>query len=202
MLRGVLALIWIGCAGFLAFQNWDPLKLHYLTLFFRETPFFFLDIAAGFYKLFSDGLKELGYVTVLLLAAAGSGRLALAPFKHPVAWQSRLVISLALGFAVLSYGTFALGLLDLYNSTGIIISAAALGLFACTAIWRLPAFKGIQKKGHFSWTAFGLFCLISVAAVFLFAKALWPAVHIDAITYHLGIPNYYIQEGGLSYIPY
>jgi hypothetical protein len=202
MLRGVLALIWIGCAGFLAFQNWDPLKLHYLTLFFRETPFFFLDIAAGFYKLFSEGLKELGYVTVLLLAAAGSGRLALAPFKHPVAWQSRLVIALALGFAVLSYGTFALGLLGLYNSTGIIISAAALGLFACTAIWRLPAFKGIQKKGHFSWTAFGLFCLISVAAVFLFAKALWPAVHIDAITYHLGIPNYYIQEGGLSYIPY
>lgn len=201
LLRGTLALIWIGCAGYLAFRDWDPLKLHYLSFFFQEIPYFFPDVVAAFHKLFSDGLRELGYVLVLLLAAAGAGRLALASFGLSFPTLSSFVISVALGLATLSYGTFALGLLGLYTVTGAIVSAVALVLLAFCAIGQRTSLKELQKNPLFSWTAVGLLCLMGVVAVFLFAKALWPAVYVDAITYHLGIPNCYLQEGAFVYIP-
>lgn len=201
IVRGTVALIWIGCAGYISFHNWEPLKVNYLSLFFRETPYFFFDIPAAFHKLFSDGLRELVYVFVLLLASAGTGRLALAAIGLSFSSLADFIISVALGLATLSYSTFILGLLGLYNNAGAIVSTVTLLFLACYAIWHTASLKYLQEKTLFSWTATGTVFLIGVVAVFLFAKALWPAVYVDAVTYHLGIPNYYLQEGAFVYIP-
>jgi len=193
--------MWIGCAGYFTLHNWDPLKVNYLSLFFRETPYFFSDISAAFHKLFSDGLRELVYVFLLLLASVGTGRLVLAAIGLSFSSLASFIISAALGLAALSYGTFILGLLGLYNTAGAIVSDVTLLILACYALWHIASLRYLQEKTFFSWTATVQVCLIGIVAVFLFAKALWPAVYVDAVTYHLGLPNYYLQEGAFVYIP-
>jgi Dolichyl-phosphate-mannose-protein mannosyltransferase len=201
MLRSLLALTWAGVAGYLAFRDWDPHTFSYLSLFFWGAPMFPHDIGAAFYKLFTHGLRELGYMVVLLLAAAGAGRMLLA-LQRPVAHLNRFVLSLALGLAVLSWGTYALGLLGLYNATGICIAATALGFFACFGLRYVRAIFKNRTRTEVSRNPITLLCVLAPLAIFLLAKALWPVVQVDAITYHLGLPNYYIQEGGLAYIPH
>ncbi len=201
MVRGSLAAAWLICAGFLAFRDWDPTTHHYLTLFFREAPFFFFDIFAAFQRLFTSGLCQLGYVLVLLLAAAGAGRLALSPCSLTLPRLTRFILELALGLALLGYMTFALGVLQLYTAAGLMVALAVLGSCVAAALWPLRHISSVRRQIRCNWADAGLLLCAGIMAVFLLSKALWPAVHVDAISYHLGIPNYYLQEGALRYIP-
>jgi len=198
----ILSLIWLGIVSFFIFKDWDPFTLHPLSLFSKEIPLLPYDIAAAVIKLFSDGKRETSYLFIVALAAIGSGNIALRPLRLTLNPGQRIILSLALGLGILSYYTFFLGVAGGFNKTGLCLTYTILALFS---IYGAICLLKLIKKSSPPRMTFISCCFIGIFIItmlFLFAKALWPAVFYDAITYHLGVPNYYVLEGKISYIPY
>jgi hypothetical protein len=198
----ILSLIWFGIVSFFIFKDWNPLTLHPLSLFSKEMPLLPYDIAAAVIKLFSGGMCETAYLFIIALAAIGSGNLALRLLRLTLNPGQRIILSLALGLGILSYYTFFLGVAGGFNKTGLCCTYTILALFSLYgALYLLKSLKNSSSpRITLIYCCFiGIFI---ITMLFLFAKALWPAVFYDAITYHLGVPNYYVLEGNISYIPY
>ena len=195
-------LLWLLCAGTLAFQNRDPNQLHFLSLFFRELPLVIPDIATSFQTLFLSGMRQAAFAVILLLAAAGAGRLLLRTARLP-AGAAGCVMRLGAGLAALSCCSLLLGVLQLYSLAGSIIVWA---LLACCAAYEVReaarVAPGLLKTARVTLPGAAALGFILLSGVFLFSKALRPAVHVDAVTYHLGLPNYFLLEGGIRYVPY
>jgi len=161
------------------------------------------DVLAALFKLASDGIIPLGMLAAGVLAATGAGSILVKPFGLALDRPQMITLSFGLGFAFFSYVTFLVGVAGLYNSTGQALVIAVIALSAipgALAAWDLA--KGVTKGGRAGWWNIAFMLLLAVVSVFLLAKALMPAVFYDAVTYHLGVPNYYLQEGGIGYIPW
>lgn len=205
MIKGIVALCWIGVISFLYIRDWDPLQIyHPLSLFVREMVFIAEDIPAAFLKLFSQGITALLGTALLLCAALGAGHVCIAPFRISfAAGRQRFTVTAAAGLVALAYYTLFLGMLGLYTRLGLFFSfgvlAACCGL-GVRAICLIRREKSVPSQPRWMTTVF--VCLTAVLGVFLLSKALWPATYYDAITYHLGTPNYYLLEGAIVYNPY
>lgn len=198
----VLSLIWLGIVSFFIFRDWNPLTLQPLSLITREIPLLPYDIAAAIMKLFSDGRRETAYLFIIALSAIGAGTIALRLLRLTLTAGQNIILSLALGLGILSFYTFFLGMAGGYNKTGLYLTYTILTLFS---IYGAICFLKLLKKSTLPRMTGLTWCFAGVLIItmfFLFAKALWPAVFYDAITYHLGVPNYYVLEGKISYIPY
>jgi hypothetical protein len=203
MIKGILVFCWTLLAGYLYFREWnDPTALeHPLSLFNRELVLLFSDIPAAFLKLFTGGIAGVLFIVVLGLASLGAGRFLLNRFQAKGIDSQLLCLPVALGLVLLGYFVFFLGLIGGFNRSGFILVWVVLSVSALTGCHEVLK---ILKRAplRFSWPTICCFCLLGIIWAFLFAKALWPAVHYDAITYHLGVPKYYLLEGAISYIPY
>ncbi len=200
---GLISLVWLCVISFFYLKDWNPLKLHPLSLLCRQIPLFPYDIYASLITLFSKGWVEMLLLSIGVLSALGMGGFLLSFFKLKTDKGQRITLSLALGIGALSYYTFGLGLVRGYNTTGILFSGIVLGL---SALWGLylviVSLKNIQWSHKLIWSKACFIFIFCAVMFFLFSKALKPALFYDAITYHLGVPQYYVLEGGISYIPY
>jgi len=168
----------------------------------RMLPILPQDVLAGWLRLFGDGMPALGMLFLVVLAAIGSGRLLLVPFRVDADKGQCLILSFALGLTALSLYTFFLGIAQGYNQTGRIVSLVLMSLMAVTGLLVLLRPDSFTAGRRRDWADIVFFALMVMVGLFLCAKALRPAVFYDAVTYHMGVPNYYIQEGGIGYIPY
>lgn len=195
----IISLTWLVFISLSFFPAWHP-----LSLIGNQALIVPKDVLASIFMLSSEGLPTLLYLMVLATAALGAGSLILTPLRLALDTGQRLVFSFAAGLAVLSYLSFFLGVAGLYNTTGkavalcFILSGLVFGarlLYAAAREMR----SGVAKL---AWQDILFVSVLLIVGIFLLGKALRPAVFYDALAYHLGVPNYYIQEGGIKYIPY
>ncbi len=196
--RLVICGLWIALVTVLYSLNWHP-----WALVLRTLPSVPADVLAALIKLGTDGRGDLAALALGLLAALGAGTLLLRRLVPAFAPGGSYTFSLPLGLCVLAYLTFFLGLLQGYTRHGAILATAVVGFLAI-----LGALEVVRAARRFSPPERGgairtlFFACWTIAGIFLLAKALRPAVFYDAIAYHLGVPNYYLQEGGIRYIPF
>jgi hypothetical protein len=202
-LRSFIALVWLGSISFFILRDWNPLQLHPLSLFFREFSAVPSDFIAAFIKIYSSGLQTVLWIIVFACASAGAGKAVLCPVKTILRPGQYLLCSVAIGMALLGYITFFIGLFGWYSLYGNLLLWSIVGIFSAAGavhIWRIA--HGQKNRFCYSF-CFNIFLTVFLFVfLFLFAKGLWPNVFYDSIVYHLGVPNYYLQEGKLSYIPY
>ncbi len=196
---GVAAIpAWIVFVCLMFSLNWHP-----VSLISEMLPVVPMDLAAAALRLAGHGLPELGMLALILFSAVGTGALLLRPLRPDMDGGRMLTLSLGLGLAALSYLTLFVGLSGMYDPAG---RALLLAVLALTAVYggssSVKAARGLRKSAGPHWPDTAFFVLLGLVSLFLAAKALRPAVFYDAVTYHLGVPNYYIQEGGISYLPY
>ncbi|MBI5696096.1 MAG: glycosyltransferase family 39 protein [Nitrospirae bacterium] len=193
-----VALSWMVFIGLFYFPAWRPLSL--LENQLPEVP---RDILAAAIRLSSaDGVKTLLMLIAGLLAALGAGHAILRLFRLDLDAAQGLTFSAALGLGAFSLATLFIGLMGGFNDTVagalsvvMLLLAAAGARRAWTAVKAMPP---VRRPGGLKLVFLALF---AVLGVYLFAKAMRPAVFYDTITYHLGVPNYYLREGGIGYIP-
>lgn len=202
-IRSILCLSWCFIFSFFYLKDWNPLENHPLSLFVRQLAVWDGDIAASFIKITASGSLEILWLLLFALASAGAGALALCVLKNLFSPLQHIVFSVAVGMSLLGYYTLFLGLLGYYCKAGFMVSWVVLGfcsIYGGIFIYRL--LRGSSLKSHFSAASLLFGSVLFLAGSFLFAKSLFPVTYIDAVVYHLGVPNYYLQEGGISYIPY
>jgi len=200
MLRPAIALLWFVTAWLLYIPSWHPFGI--LSVWVPQIP---LDILASVLRLGRYGLLVLILLMVGGLAAYGLGGTLLRLFGFGPDSPGGTIFSIGLGIGSLSMYTFFLGLLGGYTPAGKMVSAVFLLLAAVAGVYR--AFRAVSRPIPSITSGSGavraaFFMIFAAVIVFLFSAALRPAVFYDAITYHLGVPNYWLQEGGISYIPY
>ncbi len=145
----------------------------------------------------------------VLFAAWGLGHSLLRRWKIP--WHSPLeeaVFGWGLGQGVLAYVLLAVGALQGYRPAvlwGLYLSALAWAFYQwrvgglrrlCRDAWTQARARPDGARGDgllrvLLWSAFalnGVMCFI-------------PEVFYDALVYHLGVPRWYLLEGGIRYYP-
>jgi 4-amino-4-deoxy-L-arabinose transferase-like glycosyltransferase len=140
----------------------------------------------------------------LLAAAWGLGAQLLRAVRlGSLAWGTHLV-RLALGLGLIAHLTLLLGAV-FPLSPALTWGLLALGGIACLLT---VVQERRQLFGRLSLPRLGPFevlLLLVIAASCLFAllrNGLLPPVSYDEVAYHLGIPQIYIQQGSISYIPF
>jgi hypothetical protein len=198
-----LAVFWILMAGIYYFRDWNPLTDHPSSIIIKQSPAFYSDLSAALTTLFSTDGKELAGLILLLFAAIGCGSLLFSLLKISRPGNRRLILAAGAGTGLLSCYSFVLGILNGYNRTGLLFTLILMTLFALygAGLCLSSAFN-TDRKLKAKYTDIIFFTLLACVMIFLCAKALKPAIFYDAITYHLGVPNYYLLEGGITYIPY
>ena len=145
----------------------------------------------------------------VLFAAWGLGHSLLRRWKIP--WHSPLeeaVFGWGLGQGVLAYVLLAVGALQGYRPAvlwGLYLSALAWAFYQwrvgglrrlCRDAWTQARARPDGARGDgllrvLLWSAFalnGVMCFV-------------PEVFYDALVYHLGVPRWYLLEGGIRYYP-
>ena len=116
----------------------------------------------------------------------------------------RNLIGFALGLGLLSYGMLALGLLGLlYPIAGLLwmLALAALGGREQSAMvreareWRPARMAGWGRLAVILFAAFGVVSLLGVLSPPTLLE--W-----DSLSYHLAVPNLYLQQHRIFYIPW
>lgn len=138
---------------------------------------------------------------LLLLLAGGLGaRLWVGAGLHPLA---RLALQAGLGFGGMGLGLLLVG--GLVGLPGWLLWAALpllLGLLRKSLRVWLQGWRGLadlwRESGHFSALA-GL-----LAAMFLvtLGVALAPPIYFDSLMYHFVLPNAYLRDGRVGYLPW
>jgi hypothetical protein len=148
-------------------------------------------------------LAHLALFGVFWWAVYGTGRLAGRLVLGRLATPPE--IDLALGVVVtvvISFALCALGIAYEWLFKGLIIVAAAAGAWLLRAdVGRAPA----RVRRWFAVASPGAIILAAVVGAVLFPvtwTAATPPVFWDALTYHLAVPNAYVQAHGFTYLPY
>jgi hypothetical protein len=156
-----------------------------------------------------EQLAAIGVAAWRILAVGGMTLLAgglgasLVPAKeqHPL---TRLALQAGLGFGLLALGTLVigstLGLPAWLPWAALVVLAALLH----RPIWAwLKGWGGLvglwRESGTFGRILAGLLALIFLATL---GVALAPPVQFDSLTYHLVLPNAYLQDGRVGYLPW
>jgi hypothetical protein len=161
------------------------------------------DLLAALLRLGTAGVADLAALGLGLLAAVGAGSLVIGLLGKEVAGELPGTLAPSLGLGVLAYLTFFLGLAGGYTPTGAVAATAVLVLLALAGARALLRGLRDAPAGAPGGAPRALFFAAWAAvAVFLLAKATRPAVFYDAVTYHLGVPNFYLQEGRIGYLPF
>ena len=167
-----------------------------VTYFITHKPFT-PDLAASlglaFWRVLSAGL--------IVFAAGGFGYkfLPLAGL-HPLA---RLSVQAAAGLGVMSIGLLLVGSLALPEWFPWLLLAGLLAwLFRSSAAWlkQLSGLKDLWRESSSFGRLVGGILGITIAAALLIALA--PPLKFDALMYHLVMPQAYLLNGKIGYLPW
>ncbi len=200
---GIAAFIWLSIVVYWYCRDWDPHSYHPLSLLIRQLSLYPGDIMAALTRTATESGWYMAGTGAGLVAALGAGSILLRFFRMDLDRGQECTLSLALGIGFLSYYTLFLGLAGGLNRSGFAVTAATLAAFFLYGVCRCyRILKIISASCKRTPTLFAVVPVFIILAIFLFSKALKPAVAYDALTYHLAVPHYYILEGAISYIPY
>ncbi len=175
-------LFWISLVGVNYFTNFPILNL---GIKLKEIFFLFLIVLTGF---------ALGYKVFKFLNVSFVGFL------------EELVFSLGLGWGMLSYLVFVLGICGLlYRNLFYLIFLSLIVLLNTEikyfSLSVINSVRQLQKKSFSAWNlilmgTLGIGLLMSLAAAFA------PPTFYDSLVYHLACPGSYIQQHKIIYFPY
>lgn len=135
-------------------------------------------------------------VALLLAAACGQGLLVLRRMHVALSRCERLHFATALGLGLASVEIFLLGLAHLWSRPVLTVVLLAGGAAGIAAIRSVPAPEEGEPWSPPSWAP-----LFVVPHLVSFVAALAPPVYYDALVYHCGIPNYFLQIGHWESLP-
>lgn len=147
-----------------------------------------------------------GLILWITWVAIAIGSSILRYFKvQYVSQAERLIFSAGLGFGLLAYLVFGLGLAHLLYSWVAYVVFGLLTILSLREIkhlWRLVRYYLVERTYTPSlfdvlFGAFGIFL-----AVYHFLGTLIPPVLFDALVYHLAIPKLYTLTHGIEYYPH
>lgn len=201
ILAGATALAWAALVLFLYFKNFS---------FHAFTASEIFDQIYGFRwsGLVGAGVP-VGLAVGVLFVAWGMGHSLLRRWAIP--WHSPLeeaVFGWGLGQGVLAYLLLGLGAAQAYRPL-VFWGLYIVGLAWAVYQWR---FAGLRRLCLEAWTQVranragvrgdGLLRLLFWIAMGLnFAMCFVPEVFYDAMVYHLGVPRWFLLEGGIGYYP-
>ncbi|MCL7453097.1 MAG: glycosyltransferase family 39 protein [Anaerolineae bacterium] len=146
-------------------------------------------------------VRELALTAFMIGAAYGWGQLALRPWHTPPGERPEPLWAIGLGFGVLWLATFAVAALHLLGPAWPWLLLGGGWLALSTTPRPLPRSRIPDVS---TWSA-GEWFLVAVMALSLgyslLAWALLPPLAWDEVSYHLPIPQIYIEAGGFVSIP-
>jgi hypothetical protein len=140
----------------------------------------------------------------LWLLAISLGRLIFSAMNaKPASLGESVVFSSGLGFGVLSYSVFVLGLFQCLHPKAIYLATAVLVLFSALG-WirgshRWDRTRNVTKTLSL-WDKGATLALI-VCLLLGFLLVLTPAAGKDALIYHLAVPKLFLKHHGLYFVP-
>ncbi|HHY88272.1 MAG TPA: hypothetical protein GYA06_05050 [Chloroflexi bacterium] len=166
----------------------------------------------GLVALTRAGLaRDLAGLAAILGTALGLGSAALRRLRvaDDLTLLERLGLGTALGLAALMALMTALGLAGLLYRPLVLGLLALLWLAGLPGLRRyeLPALRRAFQMGMEAWRKADLrlpALLLALGLIVLIAPVLWsaaPALRYDALTYHLYVPQVYLQQHGVVPIP-
>lgn len=197
---------WTAAAGvpwalFVYYQTWSATPFPVFVMFDKLTP---EGPFAPTGALWLDYAKALGLAMMMLTVATATGRLALRRLdRHFASASEMLSLCAALGYGIMAYAALLLSTLQLLDRRFIVLglSAAFLGALA-----------GLSRPDHRAWLArwmvelrelflsdtlrVGAGSILGIIILGDLVMAFTPEIFYDALVYHLGIPNYYLIQGG------
>ena len=156
-------------------------------------------------RAFLDAGFALGLLALVLIVAAGLGRIVLRALKvQSLTISERLLFSLVIGLGIVAYGVLALGLVGLLRwwsvgawlMVGAVVGARGWGKW----IARLPELVSRVVRGCRGlqvWQNALLFIGLSILALSV-VQALAPPWSYDALMYHLEGPRRFLEAGRIA----
>ncbi len=135
----------------------------------------------------------------IVTACGGFGRWLLG--KDGGTSLAGLAMQAALGLGVASLMMLLLGAVGLFEAwAGLLLLAVLLVAFRGESWAWLKGWRGIRETldGRLSRALAALTLSILLLAL---AEALAPPVHFDALVYHLALPQTFVRQGGLVFVP-
>jgi len=146
------------------------------------------------------------YAIIFLLISLGIGYRIFRLFKLPTSLLETFLFSTGIGFGILMYLTFFIGVLGgLYHSV-IYISLSLLGLLASKELIRLfsPLLKEKRQKNRpkdsISFFERGLKIILIFLLLLCFFSALTPAIGWDSAVAHLNLPKIYLNAHKIGFV--
>lgn len=154
-------------------------------------------------------IKNLGAISIILFCEFGWGALLLKVIKYPRKSDTNyFVYSFAFGHGILAYIILAFAAIgQLYMLTGYLILTISFFVSVLEIYHNrnniLKLFSFGKKPFSINWFSLLLVCSIFISVVFpLIAEALLPPTNWDEVAYHLAIPQIYVNNHQLTYIPF
>lgn len=147
----------------------------------------------------------------ILLIASGLGHRTLSIIARDarLSIPETVTFSTAIGYGMLGLITFALAIAHLLSAIALIACLAAITALVSRDIVHLsklvtlgvllPVIR-VWPRTDFRLPA-GVLAVMSISFAGSFVWALAPSVHHDAMVYHLGVPQIYVNHGGLVEVP-
>lgn len=141
-----------------------------------------------------------GVLPVLLEALAcigyGAVTLRLLGIFDELSFGERLAFAFAVGFAVLGWLLFPLGVIGWLNIKvigGVLATGAAGVALVGRPTWSRPDAIG--------WTGWSLVLVLAGVAGLHLAQALAPPTDADTLAYHFALPKLFLAKGALEFVP-
>lgn len=152
-------------------------------------------------------MVEIVLLILLLLITAGLGKKIYRIFKINFAqFLEELIFSTALGWAVLSYLTLLLYLLDLLSRISFYSLLFVISVFVFPELKSVASYLGHLRQGIKSLPSlkqnsfiYLLLAFLSVHIIFALFGALAPPIEWDELHYHLSLPKSFLQHMKLDY---
>ena len=168
------------------------------------------------YAAFIKSAENIVWVTGICLIAIGIGRLVLirTRMKGSDAGEA-LIFDAAVGFAVIGYGIFILGICQalypviIYSFTAVCAILALAGLLAArrpqSKAPLLPQTDSCKTPAPNRRLVVVInrccFILLAISLLACAALVLTPEIGQDALTYHIGVPKMFLEHHGIYSIP-
>ncbi len=135
-----------------------------------------------------QGLSCVGFGAAVLRGLGLGGALS---------WHERLGWSFAVGFGVLGWLLFFVGISGALGRATL-ITLLLVGACGIGFLGRPPAPAHAARLQGVEWTLLGLVC---AALAFDFLEALAPPADADSLAYHFALPKQFLESGRIEFIP-
>lgn len=150
------------------------------------------------------------FAGLLFLALIGPGRLLVRLLRlRPAAAAERNLSALALGFGAVTLAIYLLGVAGSFGAAGIgavLLAALLLSLLELPGLLReagaglrgaRAALGGLSPRRAGTW----LGAALALYLLALFARTFLPVVHTDPLAYQLVVPQQWLLEGRIGFLP-